>query len=216
MERELHLLPGEALGALDLDRGVDAAVDAVELDEEGVGVAYRQVLEEAPSLAVVDVLHLDDAEAQHGRQHPVARVAPERRRLLLVGAVGQPGPNLLGHIGQPRGEAIADEQRGATVFRERAERSLQASCLSSSNELVDHVTLEVHRVGSGLARPYLVELPQGLRALLNADRQGLSPPTAPSSTGPSGRPHSLSRLSPGGPSPPVCAPAQGRPGRPVT
>ena len=40
VERELHLLRLEALGALDLDGGVDAAVDAVELVDEKVGIAH--------------------------------------------------------------------------------------------------------------------------------------------------------------------------------
>src|SRR5690606_5552009 len=45
-EREVHLLGGEALGALDLNAGVHATVDAVELVDQEVGIAQAQVLDE--------------------------------------------------------------------------------------------------------------------------------------------------------------------------
>src|SRR5690606_14312172 len=72
VERELHLLDGEALGALDLDGRVHAAVHPVELVDEEVGVAQAQVLEEAALVLLGHALDLEHAPAEHRREDAVA------------------------------------------------------------------------------------------------------------------------------------------------
>jgi hypothetical protein len=68
----------EALGALDLDGGVDAAVDAVELVDEEVRVAHREVLEELALRLRVDAVDLEHAVREHRREQLVGRRALER------------------------------------------------------------------------------------------------------------------------------------------
>src|SRR5699024_1378929 len=106
VERELHLLDGEALGALDLDGRVHAAVDPVELVDEEVGVAQAQVLEEAALVLGRDALDLDDAPAEHGGEDPLAGVAAELRQLALVGAGEEPEPHADAGVGQRGLEAV--------------------------------------------------------------------------------------------------------------
>jgi hypothetical protein len=71
VEREVDVLRGEALGALDLDGRVHAAVDAVELVDEEVGVAHRQLIEELALGLRLDAVDLEHAVREHRREQLV-------------------------------------------------------------------------------------------------------------------------------------------------
>jgi hypothetical protein len=109
LEREVDLLGGEALGALDLDGRVHAAVHSVELVDQEVGVAHGQLLDELAPLARLNALDLAHAEGEHGRQQLVAGAASELGRRRSSAPVSRRNQTRLPESGQYGLEPIAVE-----------------------------------------------------------------------------------------------------------
>ncbi len=125
IEREVDVLDLAALRALDLDGGVDAAVDAIELVDEEVRVAEREVFEEGALVLRVDAFDFEHAVGEHRREKPIGCCVLKRRKLPFVVAGEALEPDALARVSERRLEAVSGDECRATLRRQRPSRELR-------------------------------------------------------------------------------------------